>query len=132
MRKPARTHRDLIAWKEGTKLLVEVYRVAARLPATERYALGSQLRRAAVSIPTNMAEGFGRRSNRDFARFLCIAEGSLRELQTLLEAVALIGLLDQQDVQLAIEASNRVGFLAQRLRRSVSQVPRAPRAPRAP
>src|SRR5688572_32113712 len=129
MRPPARTHRDLIAWKEGMTLLVEVYRLAARLPASERYGLGSQLRRAAVSIPTNVAEGFARRSHGDFGRFLVIAEGSLRELQTLLEAIGLIGYLEPRAVQPAIEASNRVGFLAQRLRRSVSSSPRARRAP---
>jgi four helix bundle protein len=132
MRGPARTHRDLIVWKEGMNLLVEVYRIADRLPTRERYGLASQLRRAAVSIPTNVAEGFARRSRGDFARFLTIAEGSLRELQTLLEAVPLIGYVDPQAMQPAIDISHRVGFLTQRLRRSISGSPRAPRAPRAP
>lgn len=129
MRAAARTHRDLIVWKEGMKLLVEVYRLAAGLPATERYGIGSQLRRAAVSIPTNVAEGFARRSHGDFARFLIIAEGSLRELQTLLEAVALIGYVERPEVERAIGSSNRVGYLTQRLRRSLSRSPRAPRVP---
>src|SRR5687767_1463203 len=132
MRPPARTHRDLIAWKEGMTLLVEVYRLAARLPASERYGLGSQLRRAAVSIPTNVAEGFARRSHGDFGRFLVIAEGSLRELQTLLEAISLIGYVEDAALDDAIDTSNRVGFLTQRLRRSLGRSPRAPRAPRAP
>ena len=132
MRTAARSHRDLIVWKEGMTLLVEVYRLAARLPAAERYGIGSQLRRAAVSIPTNVAEGFARRSHRDFCRFLMIAEGSLRELQTLLEALGLVGYLDSATVDRAIEVSNRVGYLTHRLRRSLSRSPRAPRAPRAP
>ena len=113
-------------------LLVEVYRIADRLPTRERYGLASQLRRAAVSVPTNVAEGFARRSRGDFARFLTIAEGSLRELQTLLEVVPLIGYVDPQAMQPAIDISHRVGFLTQRLRRSISGSPRAPRAPRAP
>ena len=132
MRAPARTHRDLIVWKEGMTLLVEVYRLAAKLPAAERYGIGSQLRRAVVSIPTNVAEGFARRSPGDFARYLLIADGSLRELQTLLEAVALIGYLEQTQLDRAIETSNRVGYLTQRLRRSLGRSPRAPRARRAP
>ena len=110
-------------------LLADVYRVAARLPSAERWGLGSQMRRAAVSIPTNIAEGFGRRSHGDFARFLTIAEGSLRELQTLLEAVVLLGYLEEEAVRGAIETSNRVGFLAQRLRRTLGRDRRAPRAP---
>src|SRR5687767_11713026 len=98
MRTPARTHRELIVWKEGMALLVEVYRLARRLPATERYGFAAQLRRAAVSVPTNVAEGFARRSHGDFGRFLTIAEGSLRELQTLLEAATLVGYVEETTV----------------------------------
>lgn len=66
-------------------LVDEVYRLVRQLPAEERYALGDQLRRAVVSIPSNIAEGFGRDSHKDFAHFLIQARGSLYETETQLE-----------------------------------------------
>ena len=82
--------------------------------------LTSQLRRAAVSLPTNIAEGFGRGSRPEFKRFLSIAEGSLRELQTLIELIILLEYLGQARLKPAIDLSDRVGFLLHRLRKSVS------------
>jgi four helix bundle protein len=103
------------------ELLVEVYRVAARLPDIERYGLASQLRRAAVSIPANVAEGFGRSTRGDYLRHLSIASGSLRELQTLLEAILLLNYLPEADIEPAQNASRRTGFLLRRLQRSLSK-----------
>lgn len=117
----AKTHRELIAWKESMMLLAQVYRLAARLPTIERWGLASQLRRAAVSVPTNVAEGFGRQARKDFARFVTIAEGSLRELQTLLDAVILLEYMDAETLQTTTGTSNRVGFLLGRLRRSLNR-----------
>ena len=122
-RLPAKTYRDLVAWQVSMQLVAEAYRLAARLPAIERYGLAAQLRRAALSIPLNIAEGFGRRSRKEFARFVSIAEGSLRELQTLLEIANLLEYVAATDLAKVANTSNRVGFLLHRLRKSLRLVP---------
>lgn len=75
---------DLKVWQRSHALTLQIYRVSAQLPAEEKYGLVSQLRRAAVSVPTNIAEGSKREENLDFARFLNIAEGSLVETEYLM------------------------------------------------
>ncbi|WP_417656246.1 four helix bundle protein [Pseudidiomarina aestuarii] len=80
-------HRKLEVYKKSMDLACLVYELLRELPRTEEYALGSQIRRAAVSIPSNIAEGFGRSSLRDRLRFMHIARGSLLELETQLELV---------------------------------------------
>ncbi len=77
--------RDLDVWHLGVELAETVYRVTARFPKSELFALSSQMRRAAVSIPSNIAEGRSRRSTREFLYFLSISQGSLAELETQLE-----------------------------------------------
>jgi four helix bundle protein len=81
--------RDLIVWQKSLLLVKEVYEFTSRYPATELYGLTNQMRRAAVSIPSNIAEGYGRKSTGEYKRFLQISVGSLYELQTQIE----IGLL---------------------------------------
>jgi len=71
----------LNVWRDAHVLVMEAYSVSASFPATERYGLTSQLRRAAVSIPANIAEGAGRRTGADFRRFLDIASGSCNEVE---------------------------------------------------
>jgi four helix bundle protein len=75
---------DLKVWERSHSLALRVYRLTKALPSDERYGLVSQLRRAAVSVPTNIAEGSKREGNRDFARFLNISEGSLAETEYLI------------------------------------------------
>jgi four helix bundle protein len=77
--------RDLHAWRMSVALAKEIYLVTARFPTGERFGLVSQMRRAAVSVPSNIAEGSARRSRRQFAHFLEISLGSLAELETQLE-----------------------------------------------
>ena len=77
-----RTFRDLIAWQKGMDLTVAIYELTKHYPTDERYGLVSQMRRAASSIPCNVAEGFGRRTKADYLRFLDIAAGSANELIT--------------------------------------------------
>jgi four helix bundle protein len=77
-----KSYRDLIAWKKSMVLVREVYLRTQGFPATEVYGLTSQLRRAAVSIPSNIAEGHGRRSTGEFKQFLGHARGSLAEVET--------------------------------------------------
>jgi len=80
-----KTYRDLKVWQKSMLLVTDIYRATKSFSPEERYGLTSQLRRSAVSIPANMAEGYGRNSTQDYVRFLRIANGSLFELQTHLE-----------------------------------------------
>jgi four helix bundle protein len=77
-----RHYTDLIAWQKAMDLVVRVYEATQRFPADERFGLTNQVRRAAVSVPSNIAEGQGRHSTRDFVRCLSIAYGSLQEVET--------------------------------------------------
>ena len=77
--KPARTFQDLLVWQKAHRFVLEVYAFTAAFPKHETYGLALQMRRAAVSIPANIAEGFRRRSKADKARFMNMAEGSLEE-----------------------------------------------------
>ena len=82
---------DLIVWQKAKTLVKLVYVAVKNFPADERYALGDQIRRAVVSIPSNIAEGNGRTSNKDYAHFLSIARGSLYETMTQLEVAKDLG-----------------------------------------
>lgn len=79
--KPAQRFEDLLVWQKSHQLVLRVYRMTASFPKSEMFGLSSQMRRAAVSVPANIAEGFKRRSNPDKARVLNIAQGSLEELR---------------------------------------------------
>ena len=72
----AKSFQDLLVWQKSHQFVVDVYRISAKVPKEEVYGLTSQIRRAAMSIPANIAEGFKRKSNKDKARFYNIAEGS--------------------------------------------------------
>ena len=80
-----KSYRDLIVWQKSMKLVTEVYIATRIFPSEELYALTNQLRRCAISIPSNIAEGYGRNSTLDYKRFLHIAVGSIFELQTQIE-----------------------------------------------
>jgi len=75
-------HKDLDVWKEGIALVTEIYKISNFLPDSEKYGLASQMRRAAISIPSNIAEGAGRNSDKELVQFLYISLGSLEELET--------------------------------------------------
>lgn len=78
-RQPARTFRDLVVWRKAHEFVLAVYTFTTRFPKPETYGLTIQMRRAAVSIPANIAEGFRRRGKADKARFMNVAEGSIEE-----------------------------------------------------
>ena len=80
MKNPARSFKDLIVWQKAHQFVLEIYRFTRGFPAEERYGLTSQIRRAAVSVPANIAEGFPKRGPNDKARFFNIAQGSLEEV----------------------------------------------------
>lgn len=78
-------YRDLVVWQKSMALITEIYSISKEFPSSESYGLTNQLRRSAISIPSNIAEGYGRNSTGDYKRFLQIAVGSLFELQTQIE-----------------------------------------------
>ena len=95
-----RPHRRLLAWQENMKLAAEAYALTNRLPAEERFALTNQMRRAAVSIPSNIAEGAARGSKKEFARFLGLPRGSLSELDTQITLAKNLGFVtDTADIE---------------------------------
>jgi four helix bundle protein len=79
-----RRHQKLLVWNDAIDLVEQIYRLTSRFPAEERYGLSSQLRRAAVSIPSNLSEGAARSSRREFLRYLDVARSSLVEIETLI------------------------------------------------
>ena len=105
-------YRDLVAWQKAMDLVERIYVATADFPREERYGLTSQVRRAAVSVPSNIAEGQGRRTSDDeFVRFLQIAMGSLAELQTQLELAGRLHFLDKQRATALRSSSDEVGRL---------------------
>ena len=94
-----KTYRDLLVWQKAMSLVTEIYRASKSFPQIEAYGLTSQLRRCAVSIPSNMAEGYGRHSTQEYLRFLHIAAGSLYELQTQVEISRNLGYLDRSETE---------------------------------
>ena len=90
-----KSFRDLIVWQKSMDFVTEMYSITKDFPDEEKYGLSSQLRRASISIPSNIAEGFGRKSDGDFARFLSIALGSNYEVQTQVEIARNIGLVSE-------------------------------------
>ena len=86
-----RGYRDLVAWRKGVEMVKETYRLISRLPKAEMFELSSQMRKAAVSVPANIAEGQARRTAGEFLYHLGVARGSLAELDTLLEVGVEVG-----------------------------------------
>lgn len=103
------------AWKVTHKLALEVYRVTAQWPSSERYQLTAQTRRAALSVPTNIAEGAAKRGVREFRRYLDISLGSLSELSYLLRFGNDLGILDPETFRALTELRDRAGVLTWRL-----------------
>jgi four helix bundle protein len=114
------TFRDLIAWQKAMELAAAVYRSTQGFPVEEKYGLTSQLRRAAVSVASNIAEGKGRSSDRDLMHFLSCARGSLYEVQTQLELARVLGYIREEAatclISKAIEVSRLLSGLMNALR----------------
>ncbi len=96
-----------------------IYRLVAALPSSERFELSAQMRRAAISIPSNMAEGYARESKGSYARFLKIARGSLREIETQLLLAGRLQLVDVAATDPCLQQCDRVGKLLHGLLRSI-------------
>ncbi|HTB63294.1 MAG TPA: four helix bundle protein [Opitutales bacterium] len=106
----------MLAWQRAVDLVVAVYQSTESFPKDELFGLVSQLRRAAVSIPSNLAEGFGRRSRTDYARFMLLSMGSLFEVQTQLEIALRLKYLFPESFERLTKLSREVEYLLSRLR----------------
>ena len=104
-----KSFKDLVVWQKAMDLAAEVYRLAKKLPKEERYALADQLRRSASAIPSNIAEGFGRETGKDYANFLVIARGSVFETETHLLLCVRIHYLEAEEVQPTLSLIAEVG-----------------------
>ena len=103
------------AWRVTHELALEVYRITEKWPTSERYQLTSQTRRAALSVPTNIAEGAAKRGSREFRRYLDVSLGSLSELSYLLRFSKDLGLLDTESYSVLDQLRDRAGTLTWRL-----------------
>ena len=113
-------YEDLVAWQKAMQLAKMVYGIQKRLPKEEVYGLGDQIRRAAVSIPSNIAEGFGRDTEKEFRHFLSIARGSLFETKTQLQLAESLGYLtiDSEMLALFSEVAKLINGLVRSLKAS--------------
>jgi four helix bundle protein len=111
---------NLLVWQKAMDLVVECYRLTQRFPQNELYGLTSQIRRAAVSVPANIAEGFGRWHSKDFVRFLLSANGSLKEVETHLLISERLNFLQQPEMQKAMGLSEELGRMLAALRQKLT------------
>ena len=99
---------DLVVQQKGIELVKEIYRLVLLLPKEERYALSDQMRRAAVSIPSNIAEGYERGSTKDYIRFLMIAKGSRAELETQMYICIELNYLSKEETETAFSLCREI------------------------
>ena len=105
----AKSYRELVVWQKSMLLVEEAYRLIRLLPKAELYALSDQMRRAAVSVPSNIAEGQARNSTKEFINFLSIARGSLAELETQFMICVRLKYLQPLQIEMVMSLSSEVG-----------------------
>ena len=115
----AEGYRDLIVWQRSVQMTVAIYRLTENFPKEEVYGLTSQLRRAGVSVASNIAEGWGRRSEGEYKHFLGMARGSNMEVQTQLVIATELAMGDQAKLRLAEGLSHEVGKMLVSLMKTV-------------
>ena len=111
--------RNLEAWQKAVALAIEIYQVCKQFPRSEQFGLVQQMQRAAVSVPSNIAEGRGRATVRDYRNFVLHARGSTYELETQIEIVKLLGYIDEERATALTKAANEVARLINGLIRSL-------------
>ncbi len=117
------SYRDLIVWQKSIDLVTLVYKMTSSFPKEEKYSLTSQLKRSAISVPSNIAEGYGRKYTKEYSRFLQIARGSLYELQTQLEISKNVGFVNSIELKpiesLCLEIEKMLNSLISKINSSV-------------
>lgn len=116
----SKTYRDLVAWQKSMDLVEEVYRLTKLLPKEEQFALSDQMRRCAVSIPSNIAEGQARKSVKEFSYFLTVSQGSKAELQTQLLICERLNYLSRTQTKKSLLLTEEVGKLIFAIRKSLT------------
>jgi four helix bundle protein len=111
MTKPIHSFRDLVVWQKWVDLVTEIYRLSKKFPKDELFGLTSQIRRAAVSIPSNIAEGRGKSSKGEFQQFLHHSRGSLAEVETQIIIAQNLGYLNPAETEAVMEIIAEVGRL---------------------
>jgi four helix bundle protein len=114
-------YRDLLVWQKSMDLVTRVYEITRTFPKSEVYGLASQMQRAAISVPSNIAEGQGLKQSLAYTRHLAIASGSLAELETQLEIASRLGYLKGDQVMI-LRAAEEVGRMLAGLRRSLRRL----------
>jgi four helix bundle protein len=113
------SYRDLIVWQKSMHLVTLIYKLITKLPEDEKFGLTSQIKRSAVSIPSNIAEGYGRNYRKDYSRFLQISRGSLYECQTQLEITINLSFINVDDTkeinELSLEVEKMLNSLIKKL-----------------
>ena len=104
-----KSYRDLIVWKKSVELVQDVYILSSSFSSNERFGLTSQMRRSAVSVPSNIAEGWGRKRTGNYVQFLSVASGSLAELTTQLEISHRLGFMDKDQFDVLENKLNEIG-----------------------
>lgn len=112
-------YRELVVWQKSMRFVTDVYKQTDRFPKSELFGLSSQLRRAVVSIPSNIAEGQGRNSAKEFVHHLAIAYGSLMETETQLQIAANLGYIGQAEIDALLSNAAEIGRMLNGLSRSV-------------
>ena len=115
------TFRDLIVWQKGIEFVTSIYKLTSSFPLNETYGLSLQIRRCAVSIPSNIAEGYGRRSTKDYIRFLNIAMGSVYESQTQLEIGFNLNFISKLDFESIYKRSREIEIILRSLIDKINQ-----------
>jgi four helix bundle protein len=115
----AQSYRDLIVWQRSMDFVVMIYESTCNFPDTEKFGLTSQLRRAAVSIPSNIAEGQGRRTAGEFLNALSIAHGSLREIETQLMLAERLKLIQSKTLESLLNQTTEIGKMLNGLSNSL-------------
>src|SRR5689334_16114331 len=116
---PVRGYRDLIVWQDSMDLVVAIYHITASFPREERYSLVDQLRRAAVSVPSNIAEGHGRSRTGDYLRHLSVAVGSLSEVETQIQIARRLEYIGDDDQSRLLDSCNSIAKMLGGLIRSL-------------
>lgn len=116
-----KNHKELLVWQKAMQLVVDVYNLIRLLPKEEKYGLSDQMRRAAISIPSNIAEGNARSSQKDMVHFLYIAQGSRAELETQLELCELIGYISKERLEPVLMQTQEIGRMLSGLIKSTLQ-----------